>query len=59
MGHDDKVAIAKMGGGAGLTVAYGLTLSDWVAVATIIYFILQIGLLLPKYIAVFFGKDKA
>lgn len=27
----------------------GLTLSDWIAVLTIIYLVLQIGLLLPKY----------
>lgn len=28
---------------------FGLTLSDWIAVLTIVYLVLQIGLLLPKY----------
>lgn len=27
----------------------GLTLSDWIAVLTILYLVLQIGLLVPKY----------
>ena len=28
---------------------YGLTLNEWVAMATLFYVALQIGLLLPKY----------
>lgn len=47
--HDEKMAALKMGGGvAGLTI-YGITLNEWVAICTILYFVLQIGLLLPKY----------
>jgi len=28
---------------------YGLTLNEWVAVATLLYLAMQIGLLVPKY----------
>lgn len=34
---------------AGGVVVYSLTLSEWVAVVTIVYLLLQIGLLVPKY----------
>ena len=33
---------------AGATI-YGLTLQDWVAIVTLIYVALQVGLLLPRY----------
>lgn len=46
---NENMAAAKIAGGSILVGAYGLTLSDWVAIATILYMILQIGLLLPKY----------
>lgn len=46
---NENVAAAKIAGGTILVGAYGLTLSDWVAIATILYMVLQIGLLLPKY----------
>lgn len=43
----DAVArVAPAIGGAWYSV---MTLNDWVAVVTILYVLLQIGLLLPKY----------
>ena len=50
-----KVAPAL--GGAGYT-ALGLPLADWVAIITMIYVLLQIGLLVPKYKSLLFGKNK-
>lgn len=47
--HEDKAAVVKMGIGASGAVFYGLTLNEWVAIATLAYMALQIGLLLPKY----------
>ena len=48
-----KVASLKMGGaGVGVGVS-ALTLNEWVAIATLIYVILQAGLLIPKYIEIF------
>jgi hypothetical protein len=47
--NDEKIAIAKtLPAIAGATI-YGLTLQDWVALATLVYVGLQVGLLLPKY----------
>ena len=46
--HEDQAAMVKMGIGAGGQL-YGLTLNEWVAMATLFYVALQIGLLLPKY----------
>lgn len=46
---DEKVAAVKAAVGGGGVVVYSLTLNEWVAVATIAYMILQIGLLVPKY----------
>lgn len=34
----------------GGAVATGLTLNEWVALATLLYVILQVGLLIPKYV---------
>jgi hypothetical protein len=48
--HEQKVAGVKMTFGAFLTSATAITLNEWVAICTIIYFVLQIGLLVPKYI---------
>jgi hypothetical protein len=39
----------RMGVGAGGVLLYGMTLNEWVAIFTIAYFALQIGLLLPRY----------
>ncbi len=39
-----------------------ITLDQWVAIATLIYFLLQIGLLFPKYYTIFMNllrKNKA
>ena len=60
--REDQVAAAKMGIGAGGAAAYGLTLNEWVAIFTIMYLILQIGLLLPKYVQIakeYFKRGKA
>jgi len=46
---DPTVAVAKttaVGGGA---VASYLTLNEWVAIATLAFIALQVGLLIPKY----------
>ena len=52
--HDDaKAAAVKMGVGAGGAVLTGLTLNEWVALATLVYVVLQIGLLVPKYCRMF------
>ena len=39
----------KMLVGAALAFLTSVTLNEWVGVATLVYFVLQIGLLLPKY----------
>lgn len=60
--REDQVAAAKMAIGAGGAAAYGLTLNEWVAIFTILYLVLQIGLLLPKYVQIakdYFRKEKA
>lgn len=45
---DDKVEIARVAGaGVGLTV-YGITLNEWVAIATLVYLAAQIIILVPK-----------
>lgn len=49
MDHDEKLAIVKMSVGGTGVIIYSLTLNEWVAVATLTYLFLQIGLLLPKY----------
>lgn len=58
MDSETKAAVMKMSvAGAGASL-YGLTLNEWMALITIIYVILQIGLLLPKYWELIFGKGK-
>lgn len=47
--QEDQAAMVKMGIGAGGAVFYGLTLNEWVALATLVYLAMQIGLLVPKY----------
>ena len=51
-------AAAKMTGGAALVGAYGLTLNEWVAALTILYMLLQIILLLPRYVNLISGIIK-
>lgn len=49
MDEETRIAAAKMGVAAGGVLFYGLTLNEWMAVITIIYVLMQIGLLIPKY----------
>lgn len=46
---DTKMEAVRAAVGGGGVVIYSLTLNEWVAVATIAYMLLQIGLLIPKY----------
>lgn len=46
---EEKAAAAKATIGIGGAVTYHMTLNEWVAIITILYLILQIGLLTPKY----------
>ena len=46
---EEKLAIAKVAPAVAGATIYGLTLQDWVAVVTLIYVVLQAGLLVPKY----------
>ncbi len=49
---DGKVEVARITTGAGMLVISGLTLNDWVLIATITYFLIQIIILFPRFIAV-------
>lgn len=60
---DLKASIARMSAGGLLAWYSHYTLQDWVAIVTIAYVTLQIGLLIPKYwtmasnfVAKLFGK---
>ena len=46
---EEKIAIAKVVPAIAGATIYGLTLQDWVAIATLVYVALQVGLLMPKY----------
>ncbi len=46
---EEKLAVAKTVPAIVGATLYGLTLQEWVGIATLIYVVLQIGLLLPKY----------
>jgi len=48
MDQETKIAAAKMSAAIGGTI-FGITLNDWVLLVTLIYVLLQIGLLVPKY----------
>lgn len=50
---EDKHAFASSALAAGGAVATAMTLSQWVALATLVYVTLQIGLLIPKYISMY------
>ena len=56
--REGQIASIKIGIGATGVAAYGLTLNEWVAAITIIYLILQIGLLIPKYVQIVRGYFK-
>ena len=49
MEHADKFGEARIAGGVGMLTAYGMTLEQWIGIATLLYLVLQIGLLIPKY----------
>lgn len=53
MDPTDKAVAVKMGAAAtAASMAWlGIGLSDWVLIATLAYFTLQCGLLVPKYLA--------
>lgn len=46
---EEQLAIMKTTPAITGATIYGLTLQDWVAVITLVYVALQVGLLLPKY----------
>jgi hypothetical protein len=46
---DEQLAFAKTAPAIAGATIYGLTLQDWVAIATLVYVALQVGLLMPKY----------
>lgn len=50
MNDEQNIAAVKMGFAAGGAVLYGLTLNEWVAIATFAYIIAQMALLVPKYV---------
>ena len=53
MSHDVKIetvmASVKVAPAISGSVLYAITLQEWVAIVTIAYVVLQIGLLIPKY----------
>ena len=52
---DEQLAVAKTAPAIAGATIYGFTLQDWVAVATLVYVALQVGLLMPKYWRLLFG----
>jgi len=48
MDADSKIEAARIGGAAAGLTAYGITLNEWVALATLFYLIIQIFILVPK-----------
>lgn len=51
--HEEKLTVVNTSIGVGGMTLYGLTLNDWVAIVTITYLVLQIILLIPKYVREF------
>ena len=45
---DGKIEAARIGGGAALVTIWGMTLNEWVAIITFLYFVLQIIILAPR-----------
>ncbi|QDQ26696.1 hypothetical protein FNU76_10155 [Chitinimonas arctica] len=56
--EDFGPAVVKATPAVGGWVLSGLTLNDWVAVATLLYLALQIVLLVPRYLRWWRGKEK-
>jgi hypothetical protein len=52
---EEKLAIVKTAPAIAGATIYGFTLQDWVAVATLVYVALQVGLLMPKYLRLLVG----
>ncbi len=49
---DEFSAAAKITPAIGGAALSGMTLNEWVAAATLLYVLAQIGLLVPKYLAI-------
>ncbi|GEM_PF-2300136 len=45
---DGRVEAARIGVGAGMLTVYGLTLNEWLAMITIVYFVVQFFIMMPK-----------
>lgn len=56
--RDEQITAVNAAIGAGGYTIYTLTLNEWVAIITIGYLLLQIGLLFPKYVEMFKKKKK-
>lgn len=52
MDTDSKIEAARIGGAAVGLTAYGITLNEWVALATLVYLIIQIFILMPKAVVI-------
>lgn len=51
--RDEASTLAKVTPAIGGATFAGITLNEWVMIATLIYVVAQVGLLLPKYWAMF------
>lgn len=52
MDVNTKVETARLGGAAAAITVYGITLNEWVAIATLLYLGIQIVLLAPRAVEV-------
>lgn len=57
--NDEQLAVIKTAPAVAGATIYGLTLQDWVAIATLVYVGLQVGLLVPKYWRLLFDWKRA
>lgn len=55
---NEKIEAVRVGGGSLMLGASALTLNEWIMIATLIYFILQIGLLIIKYWDIYKARKK-
>lgn len=53
LSHETGMAMVKVTPALGGGTWYALTLNQWVAIVTIIYIVLQVGLLIPSYIKIY------
>lgn len=56
--QETMTAVAKIVPAGAGAAWYSFTLNEVVAIATLCYIVLQIGLLIPKYIAIIKGRYK-